>query len=88
MAANASARIRLERDAAGRIINESMELPGGDTPVEVTSVESEYDGYGNRTRVRSSLGADVRLDYDSFGLVSGINASCGKQCPMGKRHQT
>lgn len=79
MAANASARIRLERDAAGRIIKESMELPGGDTPVEVTSVESEYDGYGNRTRVRSSLGADVRLDYDSFGLVSGINASCGKE---------
>lgn len=79
MAANASTRIRLERDAAGRIIKESMELPGGDTPVEVTSVESEYDGYGNRTRVRSSLGADVRLDYDGFGLVSGINASCGKE---------
>ena len=79
MAANASARIRLERDAAGRIIRESMELPAGDTPVEVTSVESEYDGYGNRTRVRSSLGADVRLDYDSFGLVSGVNASCGKE---------
>lgn len=79
MAANASARIRLERDAAGRIIRESMELPAGDTPVEVTSVESEYDGYGNRTRVRSSLGADVRLDYDSFGLVSGVNAGCGKE---------
>lgn len=79
MAANASARIRLERDAAGRIIRESMELPAGDTPVEVTSVESEYDDYGNRTRVRSSLGADVRLDYDSFGLVSGVNASCGKE---------
>lgn len=79
MAANSSARIRLERDAAGCIIRESMELPGGDTPVEVTSVESEYDGYGNRTRVRSSLGADVRLDYDSFGLVSEINASCGME---------
>lgn len=79
MAANASARIRLERDAAGRIIRESMELPAGDTPVEVTSVESEYDGYGNRTRIRSSLGADVRLDYDSFGLVSGVNASCGNE---------
>ena len=79
MAANASARIRLERDAAGRIIRESMELPGGDKPVEVTSVESEYDAYGNRTRVRSSLGADVRLDYDGFGLVSGVNAHGGKE---------
>ncbi len=79
IATNASARIRLERDAAGRIIRESMELPAGDTPVEVTSVESEYDGYGNRTRVRSSLGADVRLDYDSCGLVSEINASCGRE---------
>ena len=79
MAANASARIRLERDAAGRIIRESMELPGGDKPVEVTSVESEYDTYGNRTRVRSSLGADVRLDYDGFGLVSGVNAHGGKE---------
>lgn len=47
--------------------------------MEVASVESEYDGYGNRTRVRSSLGADVRLDYDSFGLVSGVSASCGKE---------
>lgn len=79
MAANASARIRLERDAAGRITRESMELPGGDKPVEVTSVESEYDAYGNRTRVRSSLGADVRLDYDGFGLVSGVNAHGGKE---------
>ena len=56
-----------------------MELPGGDKPVEVTSVESEYDTYGNRTRVRSSLGADVRLDYDGFGLVSGVNAHGGKE---------
>lgn len=74
MAANGSARIRLERDAAGRVVRETRLLPGGDSPVEVVSVESEYDRYGGRTKVRSSLGADISLGYDSFGLVSSIDA--------------
>ena len=37
-------------------------------------MESEYDRYGGRTKVRSSLGADISLGYDSFGLVSSIDA--------------
>ena len=71
---NGEARIRLERDPMGRVIRETAGLPGGDTFTQVMSVESEYSLYGERTRVRSSLGADMRLSYDSLGLVGGIKA--------------
>ncbi|MFK2576348.1 RHS repeat domain-containing protein [Bacteroides fragilis] len=42
------------------------------------SVESEYNAYGERTRVGSSLGADTELSYDRLGLVGGIKATVGK----------
>ena len=58
---NGEARIRLKRDSMGRVVRETMGLPGGDSFTEVMSVESEYSRYGERTRVRSSLGADMRL---------------------------
>ena len=44
----------------------------------VMSVESEYNAYGERTRVGSSLGADTELSYDRLGLVGGIKATVGK----------
>ena len=75
---NGEARIRLGRDPMGRVVREAMGLPGGDTFAEVMSVESEYNAYGERTRVGSSLGADTALSYDSLGLVSGITAAAGK----------
>ena len=46
--------------------------------MEVMSVESEYNAYGERTRVVSSLGADTELSYDRLGLVGGIRATVGK----------
>ena len=72
---NGEARIRLERDPMGRVVKETTGLPGGDTFTEVMSVESEYSPYGERTHVRSSLGADTELTYDRLGLVSGVTAN-------------
>ena len=46
--------------------------------MEVMSVESEYNAYGERIRVVSSLGADTELSYDRLGLVGGIRATVGK----------
>ena len=74
-AANGDARVLFERDPVGRVTKETMGLPGGDTLMPVVSVDSEYNGYGERTRVRSSLGADMELSYDRLGLVGGIKAT-------------
>ncbi|WP_349894753.1 RHS repeat-associated core domain-containing protein [Bacteroides caccae] len=62
----------------GRVTKETMGLPGGDRFMEVMSVESEYNAYGERIRVVSSLGADTELSYDRIGLVGGIKATVGK----------
>ena len=75
---NGEARILFERDPMGRVTREVMGLPGSDTFTEVMSVESEYNGYGERTRVRSSLGADTELSYDRSGLVGGVRATVEK----------
>lgn len=76
---NGEARILFERDPMGRVTKEVMGLPGSDTFTEVMSVESEYNGYGERTRVRSSLGADTELSYDRSGLVGGVRATVKRQ---------
>lgn len=78
---NTEAHIRLERDPMGRVVCEKAGLPGGDTFTQVMSVESEYGIYGERIRVRSSLGADMRLSYDSLGLVGGIKAEVERPEP-------
>lgn len=72
---NGEARIQMERDPMGRVTKETAGLPGGDTFTPVMSVESEYNAYGERTRVGSSLGADTELTYDRLGLVGGIKAT-------------
>ena len=75
---NGEARMVFERDPMGRVTKETMGLPGGDRFMEVMSVESEYNAYGERIRVVSSLGADTELSYDRIGLVGGIKATVGK----------
>ena len=75
---NGEARMVFERDPMGRVTRETMGLPGGDRFMGVMSVESEYNAYGERTRVGSSLGADTELSYDRLGLVGGIKATVGK----------
>ena len=75
---NGEARMVFERDPMGRVTKETMGLPGGDKFMGVMSVESEYNAYGERTRVGSSLGADTELSYDRLGLVGGIKATVRK----------
>jgi YD repeat-containing protein len=75
---NGEARMVFERDPMGRVTKETMGLPGGDKFMGVMSVESEYNAYGERTRVGSSLGADTELSYDRLGLVERIKATVGK----------
>jgi RHS repeat-associated protein len=40
-------------------------------------VFSEYDHLGNRTRVHTSLGADIQFELDNVGLVQHMQARCG-----------
>lgn len=75
---NGEARMVFERDPMGRVTKETMGLPGGDKFMGVMSVESEYNAYGERIRVGSSLGADTELSYDRLGLVGGIKATVEK----------
>ncbi|GHV52481.1 hypothetical protein FACS1894181_15600 [Bacteroidia bacterium] len=62
-AVNEDAEVILERDVSGRVVKEIC------NGVEVTS---EYDLSGNRTRITSSLGADVRADYNIMGDVVSL----------------
>ena len=75
---NGEARMVFERDPMGRVTKETMGLPGGDRFMEVVSVESEYNAYGERIRVVSSLGPTRNCHTTGSGLVGGIKATVGK----------
>jgi len=62
-ASNASASVRFERDALGRIVKETQGKH---------SVESEYDLLGLRTAMQSTLGAKVAIDRNAMGDVTGV----------------
>jgi YD repeat-containing protein len=62
-AVNADAEVILERDILGRVTKETC---------NGTEVASEYDLSGNRTHVTSSLGADIRADYNIMGDVVSL----------------
>ncbi|WP_441656236.1 RHS repeat-associated core domain-containing protein [Fibrella musci] len=64
-AENEATTVRLERDALGRVRWESQ----GEHWVEYS-----YDALGQRTQVRSSLGADLALAYDALGNVRQMAA--------------
>ena len=65
-AGNGECLTELVRDRkTGRVLEERQ---GGH------SVRSEYDGEGNRTRVTSTLGADIRHAYDRDGYLQSIQA--------------
>ena len=63
---NDATRIALVRGRDGRVLQETQ----GER-----TVESHYDAYGNRIRLCSDLGADVALQYDKEGQLSGMQAS-------------
>lgn len=63
---NDATRIGLVRGRDGRVLEETQ----GEH-----SVESHYDAYGSRIRLCSDMGADVALQYDTEGQLSGMQAS-------------
>ncbi|UOG74198.1 DUF6531 domain-containing protein [Hymenobacter tibetensis] len=64
-ATNATATVQFERDLLGAILQEQQG--------EYT-VTSDYDIFGNRTSLTSSLGAEVRYSHDASGSVEQIKA--------------
>ena len=63
---NDATRIGLVRGRDGRVLKETQ----GEH-----RVESHYDAYGSRIRLCSDMGADVALQYDTEGQLSGMQAS-------------
>ena len=62
-AVNEHADVELQRDVLGRVFNE---ICNGE------SVESRYDIAGNRTKITSSLGADIEAEYNLMGDVISL----------------
>ena len=62
---NATATVAFTRSPLGRVLAETQ---------NEHTVESEYDLFGNRISLRSSLGADVRYQYDKVGAVEQVQS--------------
>lgn len=71
-AENQDARIRLERDRAGRITREWQDNHW---------VSSKYDETGNRIQTASSFGADIRASRNKTGQVTRLAACMDKELP-------
>ncbi|GAA0539935.1 DUF6531 domain-containing protein [Chitinophaga japonensis] len=64
-AINEHGTLRLQRDVMGRVV---QEWQNGCT------VSSTYGGDGRRSRLQSSLGADIQLQRNAAGYITGIQA--------------
>ena len=64
-ARNGNATITYTRDSLGRVLTEAQ---------DAYVVESSYDRLGNRTSLRSSLGAAVQYQYTKAGDITHIQA--------------
>ena len=71
-AKNQDVVVLLQRDKMGRVIKETQ--TSGYMGDEGFSIVSEYDRNGNRTKMTSSLGADVQNTYDKKGFLEKISA--------------
>ncbi|RFM25649.1 RHS repeat-associated core domain-containing protein [Deminuibacter soli] len=65
-----SSVVSFERDLLGRVTTEVLAVEGQ----SVVSLENTYDRTGNRTRLSSSLGADIRIAYNNMGEAAVIDA--------------
>jgi RHS repeat-associated protein len=74
-ASNATATVKFERDALGRIVKE---LQGDD------SVKSSYDMLGLRARMKTSKGHLLEIQRNIVGDVLGMRASGGPVFPNGE----
>ncbi|MBL0057150.1 MAG: RHS repeat protein [Chitinophagaceae bacterium] len=64
-ASNANSNITFERDILGRVIKETCDKE---------FVSYEYDVLGNRTRINSSMGADIENEFDELGNTIATRA--------------
>ena len=64
-AATEIASVQFERDAVGRVVNETQ---------NGVTIESSYDLLGQRIGLQSTLGADVSFAHDEMGQVSQVQA--------------
>lgn len=71
-AVNTDSHIRLKRDKLGRVVQEEQ---AGHT------VTGKYNRLGQRTQLKSSLGADLSLEWNETGEVSSLKAIRQDQQP-------
>ncbi len=64
-AINEHCTIRYKRNKMGKVVAEEQ---------DGYKVAISYDNLGNRTRVTSNLGADIKLQYDKLGYVGQMQA--------------
>lgn len=71
-AANNNSQVRFKRDGAGNIITEWQ---------DGCVINSRYNSDGKRIALKSSLGADIKMQWDSFGALTGIAAATADNDP-------
>lgn len=66
-AINETSHIQLQRDKAGRVTREIQ---------DAYEVSKAYDNDGNCIRTASNLGANIKMKYDEWGMLTEINGAC------------
>ncbi len=69
---NEQNRTYLEREEQGRIVAEKQDRGMGDAG---HAINSEYDKNGLRTKISSTLGANIIQNYDALGQLNHIQAA-------------
>lgn len=69
-AVNQHTELQLIRDNAGRIIKEIQ---------DGHEVDSKYNSSSLRTKITSSLGADINLQHNDFGLLKDVTATVNSE---------
>jgi RHS repeat-associated protein len=82
-AVNQNVSIYFERDAVGRIIKETQkqQLDANENGITLTST---YNALGQRTRLSTSLGADINTHYNQKGELERIEAQSNE---LKEQHQ-
>jgi len=71
-AANEHSMLKLQRDLMGRVVQEWQ---------DGYTVTSAYDRKGRRNHIKSSLGADIKLQHNSRGDITDMQAGSGINTP-------
>lgn len=69
-AINDSSTLHMLRDNMGRLVSERCEVNG-----HSYKIDALYNREGQRTRVQTSLGADLGMEYTRLGQLSGMRAT-------------